>query len=698
MALITKIREKSGVAVGAIAIGLILFMVGGDLMSPNSRLLGDNKQIVGEIGGQKIELRQFSEIVDAIKGNYPTPPNEQQMQGVRQMAWNELIYRVAYGQQMEELGITISKEELDDIISGNNISPEFGQYFRDSTGQVSRENIKMYLASLKQQGPNSPQYQQFLSFEQQLKTSRSRVKYENLISRTYFASDLEGKKEYEKQNDKVEIAYLNVPFYSVPDSAVNVTDSDAKAYYNANKEEFKRDANRGIEFVSFQVKPSVNDKKRLEGDMKDLAKAFERTSNDTAFVEANTEGATKFMSANMTGLPTVLDANQLEEGKVYGPFFAASAFRDYKVLGTSEDSVYSARASHILFKNDKDDAKAKQEAYATLKKIKNGENFEELAKKLGDAAPTTKSRGGDLQWFSEGRMVPAFDKAVFSARRTGLINKVIKTDFGYHIIKVTEVKTKKQFELAVIEKKLTPSDATVNEAYRKASVFAASANGKRSGFEANAEEQKVFIEQALTIAPTATYINSLRGNQVRQIIRWAYNEADINDVSEVFDLDDRFVVATLMSAREEGVADFDEVKNEALVEARKEKKAEQIVAKLSGLTGSIEDMRKAYGNGAKADIASDLSLNDVSIQGVGVAPKAIGTAFGLKEGEVSKPIVDENSVIVVKVRKADKALETADYSIYQKQVESRYSRSANYNILEAVKDLSDVKDERYKFF
>ncbi|MBB6461331.1 peptidylprolyl isomerase [Flammeovirga kamogawensis] len=699
MAIITKIREKSGVAVGFIALGLILFMVGGDLFSPNSTLLGNNKNIVGEIGGQEIELRQFSELVDQIKSNYPTPPNEQQMQGVRQMAWNELIYREAYGQQIEELGITITPEELNDMISGNNISPEFGQYFRDSTGQVSRENIKMYLASLKQQGPTSPQYQQFLGFEQQIKTSRSRIKYENLISRTYFASDLEGKKEYEKQNDKVEIAYVNVPFYSMPDSVVNVTESDAKAYYNANQEEFKRDANRGIEFVTFKVQASEGDKKNLEDEMKDLSISFARTSNDTAFVESHTDGNANFMSVNMTGLPSVLDADQLETGKVYGPFFAAGSYRDYKVLGESTDSVYSAKASHILFKNDKDDAAAKKEAYATLRKIQNGENFEELAKKVGDAAPTTKSRGGDLQWFSEGRMVPAFDKAVFSARKTGLINRVVKTEFGYHIIKVTAVKTKKMFDLAVVEKKLTPSDATVNEAYRKASVFAASVKGGRKDFEKIAEDQKIFIEQALTIAPTATFINSLRGNSVRQVIRWAYNDADVNDVSEVFDLDDRFIVATLMSAREEGIADFAEVKNEAKVQATKGKKAEAIAAKLNKLSGkSIEDIRKGYGNGAKSDIASDLSLNDVSIQGVGLAPKAIGTAFGLKQGEVSKPIIDENSVLVVKVRKADKALETADYSIYQRQVEGRYVRSANYNILEAVKTLSDVKDNRYKFF
>ncbi|NLR92855.1 peptidylprolyl isomerase [Flammeovirga agarivorans] len=698
MAIITKIREKSGVAVGLIAIGLILFMVGGDLLSPNSTLLGRNKQIVGVIGGDEIELREFTEIVDAIKANYPTPPNEQQLQGVRQMAWNELIYRVAYGQQMEDLGVTISQEELDDIISGNNIDPQFGQYFRDSTGQVSKENIQQYLSMLKQQGANSQQYQQFLNFEQQLKTSRSRVKYENLMSRTYYASDLEGKKEYEKQNDKVEIAYLNVPFYAVADSLVNVTDADAKAYYSSHEEEFKRDANRGIEFVSFKVEPSEVDKKNLEAEMKNLKRTFATTSNDTAFVDSHSEGATNLMTVNMTGVPTYMLSEDLQVGEIYGPYFAAGASRIYKITGTSEDTIYSARASHILFKNDQDDAAAKKEAYATLRKIQGGENFEELAKKTGDAAPTTKANGGDLNWFTEGRMVKEFDKAVFSARRTGLISRVIKTQFGYHIIKVTETKTKKMYDLAIVEKKLTPSDATINEAYRKASVFAAKTKGGRSDFEKIAEEEKIFIEQALTIAPTATYINSLRGNSVRQVIRWAYNEGSVNEVSEVFDLDDRFVVATILSAREEGVANFDAVKSEAKVQATKQAKAEYIKNKLAGAKGDLAAMAKSYGNGAKTDIVSDLSLNDVSIQGIGIAPKAIGTAFGLKEGEQSAPIVDENSVIIVKVRKANKALETADYTIYQRQVEGRYSRSANYKILEAVKDLSDVQDDRYKFF
>ncbi|MBB3700565.1 SurA N-terminal domain-containing protein [Flammeovirga yaeyamensis] len=698
MAIITSIRERSGVAIGVIAVGLILFMVGGDLLSPNSTLLGNNKQVVGQISGDDIELREFSTIVENIKANYPTPPNEQQMQGVRQAAWNEMIYRIAYQRQMDELGITVTDEEMTDIISGNNIDPQFGRYFVDSTGQVSKERINEYLSMLKTQGANSQQYQQQVAMEQQLKTSRGRVKFENLISRTTYASNLEGKKEYEKQNDKVEIAYLNVPFYAVADSLVDVSESDIKSYYNNNQHEFERKANRGIEFVSFQVQPSDADKEVLEGEMKDLQRSFAKTTNDTAFVDSHSEGATNLMTVNMTGVPTYMINEDMAVDQVYGPYFAAGAYRIYKVTGTSEDSIYSARASHILFKNDKDDAAAKKEALATLRKIQNGENFEELAKKVGDAAPTTKANGGDLNWFAKGRMVKEFDQAVFGARRTGLVNRLVKTQFGYHIIKVTETKTKKMYDLAIVEKKLTPSDATINAAYRKASVFASSVKSGRAAFEAKADEEKLFVEQALNIAPEATYINSLRGNSVRQVVRWAYTEAGIDDVSEVFDLDDRFVVATLMSSREEGVADFAEVKNEAKVQATKAKKAEFIVNKLNSLKGDLTDMAKAYGNGAKTDIVNELSFSDISIQGIGIAPKTIGTAFGLKEGATSAPIVDENSVVIVKVRKADKALESADYTIYQRQVENQATRYAFQNVLNAVTELSDVKDERYKFF
>lgn len=702
MAIINKIREKSSLAIGVVGISMAMFVVGGDLLSPNSSILGKSKLTVGEIAGEEISKQQFDQEVEAIKSRYPVPPNEDQMRSVRQFAWNEMIYDVAYGKEYGKLGLAVTDAEVQDMIKGNNIDPSFAAYFTDSTGQVNRTAIENYLSQLKQAGPNSQNYAQFAAFEGNLKPQRLRTKYTNLLTGSYFANSLEAKKQYEKQNTKAEVIYLNVPLYSVADSLVTVADSDLNAYYNEHKDEFEKAANRGIEFVSFNIEPSEEDKYALEQDMKDMLEPFKTTANDTAFIEANTEGSSNFLNVDMTGVPTVLDASTLTEGEVYGPYFAAGAHRIYKVLEIGTDTVYAAKASHILFKPKSDSAAdladAKKKAQDVLNKIKKDPSqFEELAKTEGDATAGTKSRGGDLQWFTQGKMVKEFDKAVFGAKKTGLVSKLVKTDFGYHIIKVTETKTNTKFNLGVVEKKLTPSDDTINDAYAKAGRFA-SGNPTRESFEKTAEEEGLFVEQALTIKNDATYINSVRGSGVRSIVRWAFSEAEMGKTSKVFDLDDRFIVAVLISERDKGIASLDAVKDEVKREVLKQKKAEYIVNKLSGLKGSLEEIKTAYGKGATVGIENDLAVSATSLSSVGFAPKTIGTAFGMKEGQTSSPIIDENSVTMIKVKSLNEALETADYTIYKKQVEQSKGSGASYKVLQAVTDLSDVEDERYKFY
>src|SRR3989338_1173375 len=96
------------------------------------------------------------------------------------------------------------------------------------------------------------------------------------------------------------------------------------------------------------------------------------------------------------------------------------------------------RARHILFQvaDAKDDAKVKKEAGTVLKRIQQGEDFATLAKEFGSDG--TKDTGGDLGWFGRGRMVPEFEAAAFAAEPGALISELVKTDFGYHIVKVEE--------------------------------------------------------------------------------------------------------------------------------------------------------------------------------------------------------------------------------------------------------------------
>lgn len=700
MAIINKIREKSGIAVGVIGLGLALFVVGGDLFSPNSRILGRNKQIVGEVAGEEISLQQYQGLIDQIRSQYPTPPNEAQMAQIREMAWAQLVNSIALKKEMESLGITVTDEELQDMIKGNNISAAFGRYFMDSTGQVDKKAIAQYLGSLKNAGSNSPEYQQFLMMQEQIRDGRASEKYVGLFALSNNANSLEGKKEYKRQNDKAEVVYLAVPYTALPDSVVEVSESDVKSYYNANKNKYKRDAVRGIEFVTFSAQPSANDIALIERDLAQLKDEFKAAANDSAFVASHTDGNAQPMTVNATGVPTVMDIAQLQQGEVYGPYNVGGVSRLYKVQRVGTDTTFAARASHILFstqgKSDTEKAAIKAKAQQVLDRARAGENFAQLAAQYGEDG--TRSRGGDLNWFTRGQMVRPFENAVFNAP-VGLIPTLVETDFGYHVVKVTAPRTNKKVTLAVVEKAVDASDATINQAYRKAAAFAATAKNRKQ-FEAVAQKDSMFIEQALSIAPSAQYINSLTGAEVRSVVRWAYNEdTDVDDVSEVFNIGDRYIVATLIEASEEGVQPLKLVEPEVRSEVIKQKKADYIVKKLEGINmGDFNAAAAKFGAGAFAGMEGELAPGAMVIDGVGYAPKTIGTVFGMANGKVSKPIKDENAVIVVKVNNLLSAPETADYGIYQRQIADRKMGATQYQIMEAIKEIHDVKDNRHLFY
>ncbi|PWJ36137.1 peptidylprolyl isomerase [Sediminitomix flava] len=703
MAIISKIREKSGLAVGAIAIGLIGFVVGGDLLSGNSRLLGSNKQIVGEINGMEIDRQEFETELERQRALYSNQlgqyPAAREMQILRDRAWNAFIEKYAYDAEYDKLGLKVTPEELEDMIKGNNIHPYLKQspIFLDSLGNFSKERVIQYLGALKQQGANSPAYVEFMNFEQQLPGLRVRQKYENLLSTSNYATDLEGKKEYEKQNTKADVAYLYVPFYSVADSLVEVSNGELKDYYNSHKEDFKRDETRSIQFVSFSIAPSADDKAALEREVNGLKQPFAEAVDDSVFVQSNTEAAAPFMSVNATGVPSTLDINKLEKGEVAGPFFAANAYRLYKVMDVEKDTVLSARASHILIKAGDDKAAAKKEAQGILNEIKGGADFAQMARKHGQDG--TKAKGGDLNWFSEGAMVKPFNDAVFKAKKTGLLPRLVETEFGYHIIDVTETATDKKVVLGVVERPLNPSERTINEAFTKAGRFAASSKDK-GDFEENAKADSLFIQQAIDLRADARNINNIYGDEVRPLIRWAFDEDTNNgDVSDEFQLNDNYVVVNLIGSKDEGYESFESVKDQVKREVLKAKKGEYIAKKLKETSAdNLGAMAAAYGKGAKTGSAADLAFGASSISGIGFAPKTIGTVFTMKAGDESAPIIDDNGVVVVNVENITNALETADYSIYKGQINQRQNNSTTYKIGRAITDLSEVKDNRAKFY
>ena len=197
-----------------------------------------------------------------------------------------------------------------------------------------------------------------------------------------------------------------------------------------------------------------------------------------------------------------------------------------------------------------------------------------------------------MGWFAEGRMVDAFEDAVFNASRTGLINKLVETEFGYHIIDVTELKTNISYKVATIARDITPSDDTRNVVFRETSLFRSNSEDW-DAFQANAKEKNLKIIRAARVNKNDRRISSLAN--ARGIVTWLYNTAKVGLISDVFELNDQYILAVMTRLQPKGTALLSVVEAEVKKKVRDDIKTSQISQKLKGLNGSLEDMAKSMG-------------------------------------------------------------------------------------------------------
>ncbi len=683
--------------VAAVAIAILSFVLA-DLLGPNSTLLGGNSNVIGEVANQEIDAQEYSQRIDLLKTRYGNP-GESQMVFVRNAAWDGLIVDIAFKSEFDALGLTVTNDELVDMVQGRNIDPGIRQQFTNpETGEFNVDQVITTLKSIANLPPT--QRAQWENYERDLKLGRLRVKYDNLMGLSAYVTNAEAEASYEAQNAIAEVKYLYIPFYTVGDSLAQVNDSQLQDYLDSHEEDFQVEESKSASYVNFEIKPSHDDTIAFNENMTALKEEFQQAKDDSIFAKINTDGNTFFNRYTVGQLPELLklNADNLMAGDVRGPYYESGRYKLYKISEELTDTVFSAKARHILFKgaddSDAEKAKAKREAQKVLREIRSGADFAEKAKEFGQDG--TAARGGDLGWGTEGSTwVPKFETAVFSKNEAGLINRVVETEFGYHIIEVTSPKTNRTFKVASIEQEMFASEATREIAYRKADLFAFN-SGNYDEFVENAQKDTIPVLTADKIDKNARNINNLP--DAREVVRWMYNDASVGEVSKIFELDDSYVVAVLTGETEKGVADLEGVRNEVTVKVKNQLKADYIINKLGGIDGSLDDVAGAYGQDANVYTNSDLKLSSNSLPSVGFSPKAVGKAFGLNPGETSEPFSTDNGIIIMELVNFTAAPEIADYTTYKtQQIQTAQSRVST-NIMEAVKKFANIEDYRYKFY
>lgn len=704
MALIGTLRNKMGKWVVAfVSVAILLFIVGSDLFGNKpTAIFGGQDNVVGEIAGHQVTIEEFQNTVQEMENNFlmsmGRQPSERDMIGLREQAWTLLIARHAITPQYEEVGSEVTTEEMYDILQGKNMDENLRMNYLDSTGAFDRNRMMRDLQELAAQPAGSPGRVQWDRIKASLQGARERVKYENLLLKTNYVTQAEAERQYHLDNDVAEIRYLYVPYYAAGDSSVKVSDSDIKKYYDEHKDKYKSDEKRSFSYVTFPLAASSEDTVAIRTELDNLKNEFLESKDDSTFASLNTEGNSPYESYNANTLPSFINRETATKGLVLGPFIDNGSYKLIKVSDITKDTVYQMKASHILIKwtDNTPEAKkvAKEKAQKILADIKKGASFAAKALEFSEDL-SNKTRGGDLGWFPSGMMVPEFEKPIKNATKTGVLNDVVETSFGYHIIDITAPKNNTKYLIATIEKEIAPSQETQDNQYRKADAFASDLSGVEK-FKERAQADGLSVYDATDVSATERYVGNL--GDAREMITWLYRDGKVGKVSNIFDLDRDYAVAVMTSQSDAGYRPLDDkLKGEITVIVKKELQGKAIIEKLKG-DASLEDLAKAFSRDAVVGSSADVKLSGSNIANIGYDPIAIGKAFSVENGKRTAPFLGETGVVVIEVQNKTIAPAMGDYTLFKDQLLRSVNSRSGLEIADAIKDKAEIVDKRYKIY
>lgn len=698
MSIIGTLRNKMGkFLVFVIGFSIASFVLG-DILGPNSTLFGGNDTTIGTIKGEDIDFTSFQSLYEEFSYNFSlnsgTSPSPNDVLLLREQVWEKFIQDIAFQNEYDKLGVTVTSSELVEMVQGNNIHPVVRQAFTSpETGIFDSEQVVFFLKNLSNQ---SVEQQQFWSnFERNLIPLRLRDKYENLISKTNYVNKLESKREYINSNQSSSISYLYVPFYSISDSLVSVSDNELKSFLFNNKDDYKQEESRSLKYISFDVSPSIEDTLFVKEEMNDLKSLINQSSSDSIFSSINSDDLDYYISLREDEIKNLFGSNP-NVGDIIDPQILNNQYVLYKLSEIIKEEKFSARAKHILLKWDDQSLNSKSEvrneANRVLNLIRSGSDFDEMARMYSQDG--SASNGGDLGWFTEGQMVDPFERAVFSKRSSGLINRVIETDFGFHIINVSSTKSDKIFKVSKIVKDIIPSDVTRNNSYRQAEIFR-SENNSMNDFLSAADNLGLKISTN-RINKNDQTVGSLQNS--RSLIMWAYGVDDLGEISNVIELDNTYVIGILSEIKEEGTSELEDVEFSIRRKIINNKKFDFVNDKLSGIEGSLDEIAVSYGANANVFTMDNLLLSTSSLNNVGYSPNAIGVAFSMDEAERTKPFATDDGVLILQLNSKDTFSEQEDYLGFSSSLLEALNLASPLKIDKAIKGFSDISDYRYKFF
>ena len=714
MAAIGKIRSWGPVL--ATVIGLALFaFIAEEMFRSCEATSNERRQQVGEVLGKKISVQDFQSLVDEYQEVIKMTQgrdnlSEEELNQVKDQVWQQFVNNTIIEKEAQKLGLTVTDAELQNVLkTGTNPMLMQTPFVNQETGRFDASQLTKFLSDFKkmQSQPGNAQvveqYQRLYNYwkfiEKNLRQNLLVGKYQSLLSQCLFSNPVSAKMAFDQQNVEADIQLAAIPYSTIKDTEVQISDADLKAKYDQQKEQFKQYVeSRDIKYVDFQVVASPADREALLKTMKDAqqqleagvvpAEAVRKAQSQVAYTGiATTRGA---LSSDIAA-----KVDSMQVGQVSAPFETRfdNTLNVVKLISKQQlpDSV---EYRQIQVGGETAEA-AHQRADSIYNALKGGADFEALAKKYGQT--------GEKQWmtsamYERAQTIDADTKNYISALNTLQPNELKNLEFtqGNIVLQVTGRKAMvTKYDVAVVKHTIDFSKQTYSDAYNKFSQYV-SENKTLEGLEKNAQKFGFRVQERANLFNSEHGVAGLRAT--REAMKWIF-DAKAGEVSPLYECgnNDHLLVIALTKVHPEGYRSFDDVKEQLRPEVIRDKKFDLAAQKLNG----VKSIADAKAKGAVTDSVRQITFSaPVFVQAAGASEPALsGAVAAVKDGQFSPAIVKGNGaaylfqVLSKKQREGAKFDEKQQTQQLQQQAMQAAGRFMNELYLKA-----DVKDNRYLFF
>ena len=697
--------KVAGVVIASIiALSLIGFILM-DARQGSSRLFSASTTTLGKVNGEPINTADFNESVKKMQDQYGEQASGSMIYQIRQNVWDQMVSKIVLNDEIKKLGLTFSPKEMSSIMFSQDAPQVLKQAFTDkTTGQYDISKVEQWWSQAKKsKGEQKEAIETEVIEPMQLSTLYG--KYNSMIEASAYCPSWLLQKENADSKTFATISYVSVPYNTISDSGIKVSDDEINDYVQKHAAKFKEDEEeRMVSYVAFNAAPSKSDTENIVSSLQDLKTTFAADTNAKIFVERNLSSVNYndvYSPKTKIEAPQKDSITSLPVGGVFGPYIDGKNYVLAKMVDIRQlpDSV---KCRHILIGTKDaqgqptlDDTTAKKRADSIAAAIKGGANFDSLVLKYSDD-PGSKDKKGEYTFSLSdfGTLAKEFAETIFYGK-TG-DKKVIHTEFGWHYIEVLDQKNMEPaYNVAYLAKEILPSEETIDSANSLATKLTGEAQDEKSLEAYVAKNGLKKIDIPVMIKQNDYQLGSLQ--DARQLIKWAF-DAKQGDVSEPFNIGDQFIVAVLDKIQPAGLPDASTARPLVEKTIRDLKKADQINSKL-GSSPTLESAASAYNKQIQtAGSDSSLTFSSQIINGIGQEPKLIGASFDKDyQAKASPPVSGTNAVYVFKVNTiGNKPADAPEVAAKQKEQKEKTLQQELYGWFDSLKKLANIKDDRSK--